>query len=147
MRDLVPTNARKAIARRSSAGSDEQYESPADIKPPYPERFTAEWWALRKRVLELIGRQQARMRDGEKLPAELVGLAVSAFGAAIEDEQSTREYEALDPEIGLHRQLSPALLTLREKDPARFAAIAAESRRFQSLGHRELRAALKTAFR
>lgn len=134
MRELVPANARTAIARTQVAADFSHIASLDQVKPPYPERFTTEWWALRKRTLELIGQRQARLRGSDRPSRAELEFSTICTGTSLDDELSTQSYEQLDPATGLHVHLSPALRAMREKDPERFAALTAEARRLQAMG-------------
>ena len=145
MSDLIPANARKAIANRGESRLG-QADSLEQIKPPYPERFTPEWWSLRKRVMELIGQRQNRMRGGQRWSDEERRLSDIASGVGLDDGKSASEYEEIDPETGLHRNLSPTLRKLRDENPAKFAAISAEAKRMQSLGQPKVHTHLAKRF-
>lgn len=134
MHDLVPARKNIATIAQRASGDYSHITSLDQIKPPYPEQFTADWWALRKRVMELIAARQARLRGGEKCTQEERELSDCATGVSEGDEAATSKYEAIDPETGLHVRLSPALRHLRDHDPARFVAISNEAKRLQGLG-------------
>lgn len=106
----------------------------------FPARGTPNWWALRRRYEELLARDQRRARAGDTWAADDRELAEVCKTIPLESDggeevgPAQRRYEAINPQTGLHRMLSPALRMLRERNPAAFERISAEAKRLQSLG-------------
>lgn len=67
-------------------------ESFADIKPPYPERGSPNWWALRQRYEQLLAARLRMDREG-KTPAFDHNEAVAARWAALGNETADADYQ------------------------------------------------------
>jgi len=120
--------------------ADERNRKGSRFPEGFPALFTPNWWSLRKRYETLLGRNH----DGPFIlatvdsTAEDRELSDMAKCASLGVESAVAEYEAIDPDTGLHVHLSSALHTVRDTDPRRFAAIEAEALRLNTLGRRRI---------
>lgn len=119
---------------------DERNRKGSRFPDGFPGQFTPNWWALRKRYEVLLGRSRGGPFSGTDTvsTAEDRELSDVAKCASLGVETATADYEAMDPDTGLHVHLSPALRHVRDTDPKRFAAIETESLRLTALGRRRI---------
>ena len=82
------------MANLPAVQSTNQYshiESLAQIRPPYPATLSADWWALRRRMEEIMARDQRR--NDVKWTREEIVRSKTATSASLGEEHGTIEYE------------------------------------------------------
>ena len=79
------------MASPSRTGKYAHIEGLAEIKPPYPAVFSADWWELRQRMEEIMAKGQ-RKRNIRWTEAELSRSKV-AKQTSLGDEDAKIEYE------------------------------------------------------
>jgi hypothetical protein len=75
-------------------GATEDYsriDSLAQIRPPFPAQGTPNWWALRKRLEELLARDQRRL--GAKFTADARRRSELAKWTALGNEDAKERFE------------------------------------------------------
>ena len=120
--------------------ADERNRKGSRFPEGFPALFTPNWWALRRRYETLLARSQCApfsTQQPDSTP-EARDLSDMAKCASLGVESAVAEYEAIDPDTGLHVHLSGALRTVRDTDPKRFAAIESEALRLTQLGRRQV---------
>ena len=106
----------RATMQRMAAASSQDYaditslaqvsrERGSRFERGYPPRLSAEWWALRLRVEEIIAKGQRRRKS--HWTRDEVELSEAAKGTALGDEECEARYQALG-EDGMHALLSGA---------------------------------------
>lgn len=120
--------------------ADERNRKGSRFPEGFPGQFTPNWWSLRKRYETLLSRGQGGGFGAFPPPhaADERELSDVAKCASLGVESAVAEYEAIDPDNGMHVHLSPALRYVRDNDPVRFAAIEAEALRVNALGRRRI---------
>jgi hypothetical protein len=121
--------------------ADPRFRKDSRFPEGYPAVFLPNWYALRKRYEAILSRGGDDGGFGMvKVPVcpEERDLSDVAKCAALGIESATREYGAIDRATGQHVHLSPAMRTMRDTDPQRFAAVVAETKRLNSLGARRI---------
>jgi hypothetical protein len=114
---------------------DERNRRGSRFPEGFPALYSPNWWALRRRYEELLGRRQRLARGGERWSSEDYSLSQIAKQVSLGDEPATAEYERINPRTGLHAFESTELRKLRGADPGRFEVISAEAQRLNAIGH------------
>lgn len=102
----------------------------------YPAALSAEWWALRLRLVEIIAKQHRERKV--RWTDEDIALSEAAHGAGLGDDDRNADYQRMNGAV--HALESWAMRELKKRDPARYAAILAEAVRLNSLGRRVITA-------